>query len=113
MHGELHRINTAWMLRVGGGYDQTPTNDLNRDIRIADSNRYALSVGAHYQPRPYLGFDLGYTHLFATGDVPVTKTEAVGTGSTYQVNAEARGSANLVGAQLTWIMDSVEPVAIK
>lgn len=97
-------LNERWMLRVGGGYDQTPTTDANRDIRIPDSSRWALAVGAHYDWRPNLGVDVGYTHLW-TDATPINKTIATGSTSNFNINAEGNSSVDLVGAQLTWIMD--------
>jgi len=104
--GLNYTVNPDIMLRVGGGYDQTPTNDANRDVRIADSDRWALSAGAHYQARPNIGIDVGYTHLFSTGNVPINKTAVIGS-STFNVNASAKGSADLVGLQAVWLMDDV------
>lgn len=111
--GVNYRVNDQWLMRVGGGYDQTPTNNANRDIRIADSNRWALSVGTHYQARPNIGLDAGYTHLFSVSDVPVNKTDTVGTGSTYTIAAQAKGSADLVGLQVNWLMDAPAIIATK
>ena len=109
--GGNYKVNDKFMLRAGGGYDQTPTNDANRDIRIADNDRWALSIGAHYQARPNIGMDLGYTHLFSAGSEPVNKTELQGTStSTYNINATAKGTADLIGAQLVWTMD--EPLVV-
>ena len=104
--GGNYKLNDQWLLRAGGGYDQTPTNDANRDIRIADNDRWALSIGTHYQARPNIGFDLGYTHLFSAGSEPINRTEVQGTStSTYNVNAMAKGTADLVAAQVVWNMD--------
>ncbi|MDP1601965.1 MAG: outer membrane protein transport protein [Legionella sp.] len=109
--GANYKVNTRLMMRAGLGYDQTPTRDAYRDVRIADSNRWATAIGAHYQARPNIGLDLGYTHLFSQGDW-VNKTQAIGT-SSYTVSAHAKGSADLVGVQLTWLMDGVEPSNMK
>jgi long-chain fatty acid transport protein len=68
--GANYKVNERWKVRLGAGYDQTPTTNANRDIRIADPDRWALSIGAHYQVRPAIGVDVGYTHLFAAGEVP-------------------------------------------
>lgn len=111
--GGNYKVNEKMMLRAGGGYDQTPTNDENRDVRIADGNRWALSIGGHYQAKPSIGLDLGYTHLFAAGSVPVNKTERQGTStSTFNVNATAKGTADLIGAQVVWTMDEPLPVVM-
>lgn len=111
--GANYRVNDRWMVRLGGGYDQTPTTNENRDIRIADSNRWALSIGTHYQARPTIGVDVGYTHLFSAGEVPVNKTFVAGTGSSYSLDLRANGSADLVGAQIVWLMDGVETAPSK
>lgn len=102
--GANYRINSDWMLRVGGGYDQTPTVNAQRDVRLPDSNRWALSVGAHYQMRPSIGFDLGYTHLFAANTALLNSTLDLAS-STYNVNASAQNSADLVGLQGVWTID--------
>lgn len=111
--GANYRVNPQWLIRVGGGYDQTPTRDQFRDIRIADTDRWALSAGAHFQYNSSIGIDAGYTHLFSVEDGPINRTEVVGSGSTYSINAKATGHADLVALQAVWTMDSVEPVPTK
>lgn len=105
--GANYYLNEQSMIRLGGGYDQTPTSDADRDIRVPDGNRWAASIGAHYQWLPSLGLDLGYTHLFVVDNPRINRTDTVGINptSTYNVNAQINGYANLVGVQLTWIID--------
>ena len=107
--GVNYHFNERMMVRLGGGYDQTPTNDANRDVRIADADRWALSIGAHYQARPNIGVDVGYTHLFSVRNSAINKTDEVGSDSTFNVLATAKGSADLVGMQVNWLMDDVTP----
>ena len=115
--GANYHVNQAWMIRVGGGYDQTPTNDIDRDVRLPDTNRWALSVGTHYQMRSNLGFDLGYTHLFSAETPTVNNTEVLAPPpleTTYNVNANGGSvSADLVGAQLVWTIDAPAVAATK
>ena len=103
--GANYHVNDQWMMRFGGGYDQTPTVLAERDVRLPDANRWALSVGTHYQIRPNIGLDAGYTYLFALNDVNINKTQAVGSTSTYNVNARGKVHAQLVGLQIAWAMD--------
>lgn len=107
--GANYRFNDMWMLRVGGGYDATPTNNVDRGVRLPDGDRWALAVGAHYQMQPNLGFDLGYTHLFMTNS-SVNKTDVLTSTSSYTVNARSHANANLVGAQVVWNID--QPMAV-
>ena len=103
--GANYHVTDQWMMRAGGGYDQTPTVTLERDVRLPDANRWALSLGTHYQIKPKIGLDAGYTYLFALGDAMINKTQAFGTTSTYNVTATGRVHAQLVGAQVVWAMD--------
>lgn len=107
--GANYKVNPKWMMRVGAGFDQTPTNDTDRDVRIADSNRVAVAIGTHYQMRPNVTVDVGYSHLFSAfngqhRDVVINKTDPIGT-SAYNVNARAQGSADLIGLQFNWLID--------
>ncbi len=103
--GGNYKFNDQWMLTAGVGYDQTPTVIEHRDIRLPDADRYAVSIGGHYQYTPALGVDLGYTYLFGSKDSVVDNTIALGTTSSYNVNARGKPRAHLVGDQLVWTMD--------
>jgi len=103
--GANYQINDQWMLRTGGGYDETPTVNEQRDVRLPDANRWALSIGGHYQMRPYLGFDLGYTYLWAQNDPIVNKTDQLGPTSNHNVDAKAKVHAQLIGLQAVWSID--------
>lgn len=110
--GANYHLNTKWMFRMGGGYDQTPTNDINRDVRLPDGDRYALSIGTHYQFRPSIGLDLGYTHFMGEGG-RINRTDQLGALSTYNVTASTSATADLVGAQLVWVIDKKPLVVTK
>ncbi len=103
--GANYRFNDQWMLRVGGGYDQTPTTNAYRDVRLPDTDRWALSIGGHYQARENIGVDVGYTHLFADNNSGVNTNDALTPTSSFGVNATSYASADLVGAQVVWLMD--------
>ncbi|ASQ45344.1 47 kDa outer membrane protein precursor [Legionella clemsonensis] len=110
--GANYRFTDQFMLRVGGGYDETPTNDIHRSVRIPDASRWAVAIGGHYQWRPNLGIDAGYTYLFTDEDPIINRTEVIGS-STNTINARGNAHAHLVGAQLTWIIDQPVPVPTK
>jgi len=111
--GANYRVNSDLLLRVGGGYDATPTNDIDRDVRLPDADRWALSVGAHYQMRPAVGFDVGYTHLFGADDPTVNRTDPLGATASYSVNAIGKVNADIVGAQVVWTIDQVPEAPMK
>lgn len=103
--GANYRLNQQWMLRAGGGYDATPTNNAFRDVRLPDVNRWALSIGTHYQARPSIGVDVGYTHIFSAEDSTVNRTDPIGLTSAFNVNATSNAHVDLVGAQVVWNID--------
>ncbi|MBA2711445.1 MAG: outer membrane protein transport protein [Tatlockia sp.] len=111
--GANYHINPKLMLRVGGGYDETPTRDEFRDIRVPDSDRWAASVGFHYQVKPTIGMDFGYTHLFSTGNARINRTDSIGASSQYNVNADVKAHANLFGIQAVWTLDQPMVVSTK
>lgn len=101
--GANYRFTDHLLLRLGGGYDQTPTSNTYRSIRLPDSDRWALSVGGHYQPWANIGFDVGYTYLFAATDAtPIDKVQHIGTISQDRIVATANNHAQLVGIQVVW-----------
>ncbi len=111
--GANYRVNEKLMMRGGFGYDQTPTNDIDRDVRLPDADRWALSIGAHYAVNPEIDVDLGYTYLFASSDTTISKTQAIGTSTVYTY-ATSKPYANLVGLQVMWHVDKPEkPVMTK
>lgn len=111
--GANYHVNEKLMMRIGGGYDETPTRNKYRDIRVPDSDRWAASIGAHYQVQPSIGVDLGYTHLFSVGEARINRTDATGTTSQYLVHAKIKAHADLVGLQAVWTLDQPAPVPTK
>lgn len=87
-------------LRMGLGYDQSPVNNTDRNLRLPDDDRIALAIGGHYQATKNVGIDVGWTHLFIK-DTNINGTTTAGT-STSNVVAGVKSSADLFGAQLTW-----------
>ena len=94
------QITPNFLIRFGGGYDQTPTNDEDRFVRLPDAPRIAVSLGAHWQAAEHLGFDVGVTHFFVK-DAPINNTATVGTQSAAVVGF-VDNHANLLGAQMVW-----------
>lgn len=98
--GANWHVNKKLMLRCGGGYDQTPTVDAERALRLPDANRIYVAVGTHYQANPQFGLDLGYTHIFLQ-DVNLNK-DVITTTQVSNLMGEAVASTDLFGGQVTW-----------
>ena len=75
--GTDFRVNDKLTLRGGLAYDQTPTTDAHRDVRVPDTTRKWLSLGMTYAASDKMEYSVGYTHLF-TKDPNITSTSATG-----------------------------------
>ena len=98
--GAQYTLSDKWLFRGGIGYDETPTNDTDRNIQLPDSNRFITAVGAHYQANKSVGVDVGWTHLFVK-NAPINNTQTVGSEQVITVG-NATSAANVFGIQLTW-----------
>jgi len=98
--GGNYRPIKPLLLRAGVGFDQTPVNNTDRNARLADSNRYAVAVGAHYQLAKPVGIDVGWTHLFfKRTNINVATVTGLQVST---ANGNYQNHADLLGAQLTW-----------
>jgi len=92
------------MLKLGLGYDETPTQNGFRDLRLPDANRFAVALGLHWQVRPSFGIDAGWIHFFprtavvdnslATADDPILIA--------FTTTGLVTANVNVIGIQLTW-----------
>lgn len=103
--GSNYKINSKWKLRMGGGYDQTPTTNAFRSIRLPDGNRWALALGAHYQPYISVGFDIGYSYIFARSIETIAHRQQIDAQSIAAINAHNKAAGQLIGLQLVWTID--------
>lgn len=62
--GTEYQVSDHLTLRGGLAYDQTPVTSKIRDVRVPDTNRRWLSVGATWKASAALEYSAGYTHLF-------------------------------------------------
>jgi len=95
--GTEYKLSDTITLRGGVGYDQTPTNNAHRDVRVPDTTRTWLSFGLGWMPSEKTQFDFGYTHLF-TNDPSINITSA--TGSTLKGSYDVRG--DVLGASINY-----------
>lgn len=70
--GAEYDIDQALTLRGGVAYDDTPTTDAFRTVRVPDGDRMWLSLGASYALSERMTVDLAYNYLRVLDDVAVT-----------------------------------------
>lgn len=70
------KVNDAWSLRTGVGFDQGAVTDPRRTPRIPDGNRLWASVGASHAFSRSFAVDVAYTHLFVKDSTLALTTSA-------------------------------------
>ena len=93
--GLTWNMNSAWSLRTGVAYDETPVDDAFRTARIPDESRTWLALGGQYRMDSSNVIDFGYAHLFIE-DASINHTTAAGT-----LNGEYSGNVDILSAQFT------------
>jgi long-chain fatty acid transport protein len=106
--GAAYKQSEHWTLRTGVAWDQSPVKDEFRTVRLPDSDRWWLSIGARWQPTSTLSVDAGYAHLFIDdADINITRDQL---GAPASFSSTVRGnydsSVDLVSLQLTWAFGS-------
>lgn len=62
--GAEYKLSETITLRGGVAYDQSPTTNEHRDVRVPDVTRKWVSLGLGWTPSEKTEFNFGYTHLF-------------------------------------------------
>jgi long-chain fatty acid transport protein len=63
--GANYHYSDQWLFRGGIAWDQTPTNDTERSVRLPDSDRVWFSFGTQYAWDKNWKFDVGFTYIMA------------------------------------------------
>ena len=99
--GANYHVNDKFMIRTGLGYDETPSNNTDRNLQLPDSSRIAVALGGHYQATKALGFDMGWTHLFVMNTRINNHAQVFGDQTT-TTNGSISSSADVFGFQAKW-----------
>jgi long-chain fatty acid transport protein len=98
--GTNYHMNEQWFFRTGIGYDETPSNNNDRNLQLPDLNRFVLAVGAHFQATKALAFDVGWTHFFQ-GTTDIDVSQQFGAQETV-TDGKVKASADVYGLQVLW-----------
>lgn len=61
--GADFKLNDAFTLRAGVGYDETPTNDADRTPRLPDNNRNIFTAGGSWNVSQNISIDFAYMRV--------------------------------------------------
>lgn len=103
--GASYQVNPQVVLRAGMAYDQTPTTNAHRNVRIPVGDRKIFSLGAGWTPSPELTIDVAYAYIHEEKvSVNLANAGAAAPGVFLKpaYNASYRNSAHGVGTQLSY-----------
>jgi long-chain fatty acid transport protein len=110
LNGVHWRYNNKLLLKTGLGYDQTPSNDSYRDLKIPDGNRILFGLGGNYDYTKNLNIEVGYmfvnvrnTKISNISIIPAADIEynLMNPGEINAIKGRADGYAHLLGFQFT------------
>jgi long-chain fatty acid transport protein len=101
--GLNYHIQPHLTLRAGLGFDQTPSTDATRTVRLPDGNRVAIAAGLRYQTSRYTSVNFGWTHLFIQ-TVPIRNCQHTAS-QIVCLDGQVRNHANLFAMQLQVLID--------
>jgi long-chain fatty acid transport protein len=102
--GAEYRAGDQWTLRVGTGYDETPTRNVGRTPGIPDGSRTFLSGGVGYRMSDNLDVDLSITHLFIN-HAPISQLVSASTGENAgrgTLIGTVNSGVTLIGVEITY-----------
>lgn len=104
--GGEYRINPAWAVRAGVGYEISPIEVETRSPRLPDADRIWLSLGATYNWSEQLSFDVAYSHLFSMGntDIDIRPGHPSFRGAVFRADVDS--SVDIISASIKYRWDN-------
>lgn len=99
--GANYHYSDKWVFRGGIAYDQSPSNDTDREPRLPDNNRTWLALGAHYNWTPNWEFDVAYAYIFVQD--PSLNQNGGSAAANGLVKGSYNSSVNILGAQMKYV----------
>lgn len=101
------RWDAQWMFRGGVAYDQSPVQDGWRTVRLPDSDRTWLALGARYTPDPKWWIDAGAAYIWVkSGSIDEIGSSNFGQPPSAAQSGRVRGSYDndvvIFSVQLTY-----------
>ncbi|MFM8411054.1 MAG: OmpP1/FadL family transporter [Alphaproteobacteria bacterium] len=104
--GAAYKIDDAWTVRIGTGYDGSPVNNSNRTVNLPDARRILIGAGFSWMIEHGVSIDVGYLHLFVQdGSIDQTNTSVDHSRFVGTVSSQT----NVIGAQFNWNWDEFPP----
>jgi long-chain fatty acid transport protein len=99
--GAEYRVDPDWILRVGTAYDGAAAPKETVEPRIADADRYWVSIGAGYHWNSHADLDLAVMHLFTPQSTIAQSVTQPGNAARGSLMGVTNSSATLIGLQVS------------
>jgi long-chain fatty acid transport protein len=105
--GANYRYSERWLFRGGLAYDQTPVQDADRTVRLPDSDRTWLTLGAQYKFNAKLWLDFGGAYIWVrSGSIDNIGASNLGAAPSASLSGRVKGdygnSVVVLSGQLTY-----------
>jgi len=97
--GVNYRLNSAWLLRSGMAYEETPVPDAShRSPRPPDQDRIWLAVGFNYHMSGHASLDAAYAHVFVK-QASINNVDSDG----HLLRGQFTGHSDIFSLQFNWL----------
>ena len=98
--GGSYKLDDQATLRAGFAYDESPVQDIDRDFRLPDGDRYWLTIGGSYKVTDHLALSASYEHLFFSSS-NISHSVAYVPGVVNTVTGGVTTSADIIAGEVT------------
>ena len=111
LNGLHWHYNNRLTLKSGFGFDQTPTSNNHRDLKMPDGDRFLFGLGANYDYSKNINFEFGWMYVniptikinkVAVIPPPAIDNPTMNPGEISEIYGKARGYAHIIGLQVTF-----------
>lgn len=95
--GASLQMNPNWIVRAGVAYDETPTRNEHRSVRIPSGDRAIVSVGAGWTPIEHMTADFSYGYIVEE-EVGISERAPQG----FSYSADFESTIHVVALQLSY-----------
>jgi long-chain fatty acid transport protein len=100
--GAEYRPSEDWLFRGGVGYDESPSNDVQREPRIPDTSRIWLAFGVRYAWNDSTDISVSAAHLFTPHESVAQDPTKLGNAARGVLIGDTTAYVDTVGLQVSW-----------
>jgi long-chain fatty acid transport protein len=102
--GATYQFTPVFQGKIGAGYDQSPVNNTDRELRLPDSDKITASAGGHFTLSKQLTMDVAYEHAFvaSTSVDKVTRLLPKNDILDIDIDGNFKNNVDIYGLQLSY-----------